>query len=174
MVCKGPRGRSFPLNATARYCIEKMLEFNKSRGFSVAPAAPLFQNSKHGPLSVRSIQLLIKGYREKSDLESRRRYRFGLCAPLPIHCATLTPPFSRIQALRSGPSSKVSVIFTSALQKGISALGRWKWNGITPGSGCSASLPAPSARAFLGFGARGYAEACCCWERLRGPQSVRA
>ena len=71
MVCKGPRGRSFPLNATARACIEKMLKFNRSRGLSVAPAAPLFQNSKHCPLSVRSIQLLIKGYREKSDLDVR-------------------------------------------------------------------------------------------------------
>ena len=38
MFCKGPRGRVVPLNATARACIEKMLRFNRSRGFSVAPA----------------------------------------------------------------------------------------------------------------------------------------
>ena len=71
MFCKGPRGRSFPLNATARLCIEKMLEFNKARGLSVAPAAPLFQNRKHGPLSIRSIQLLIESYRKKADLDVR-------------------------------------------------------------------------------------------------------
>ena len=63
-----PRQRFSP-NATARACIEKMLTFNKSRGFSTAPAAPLFQNSKHCPLPVRSIQLLIQKYREDSGLE---------------------------------------------------------------------------------------------------------
>ncbi len=69
IFCKGPRGRVVPLNATARACIEKMLQFNRSRGFSVAPAAPLFQNRKHCPLSVRSIQKLIKKYRQLSGLE---------------------------------------------------------------------------------------------------------
>ena len=71
MFCKGPRGRVVPLNATARACIEKMLKFNRSRGFSVASAAPLFQNSKHCPLSIRPIQYLIQGYREKADLDVR-------------------------------------------------------------------------------------------------------
>ena len=69
MFCKGPRGRVVPLNATARACIEKMLRFNRSRGFSVAPAAPLFQNSKHCPLSIRSIQKLIQKYRVLAGLE---------------------------------------------------------------------------------------------------------
>ena len=69
MFCKGPRGRVVPLNATARACIEKMLTFNKSRGFSTSPAAPLFQNSKHCPLSIRSIQLLIQKYRREAGLE---------------------------------------------------------------------------------------------------------
>jgi integrase/recombinase XerD len=69
MFCKGPRGRVIPLNFTARTCIEKMLQFNKSRGFSTAPAAPLFQNSKHCPLSIRSIQLLIQKYRTQAGLE---------------------------------------------------------------------------------------------------------
>jgi integrase/recombinase XerD len=69
MFTKGPRGRVVPLNATARSCVEKMLQFNKKRGFSTAPAAPLFQNSKHCPLSVRSIQYLIQNYRTQSGLE---------------------------------------------------------------------------------------------------------
>lgn len=58
-ICKGPRGRVVPLNATARACVEKQIQFNRSRGFSVAPAAPLFQHRKHGPLSIRSMQKLI-------------------------------------------------------------------------------------------------------------------
>lgn len=69
IFCKGPRGRVIPLNACARACIEKILKFNRSRGLSVAPGAPLFQNSKHCPLSVRSIQRLIQVYRIKSDLD---------------------------------------------------------------------------------------------------------
>lgn len=68
-LCKGRRGRVVPLNATARSCVEKMLQFNLSHGFSVAPAAPLFQNRNHTPLSVRSIQKLIKGYRLAAGLE---------------------------------------------------------------------------------------------------------
>ena len=69
IFCKGPRGRVVPLNTTARACITKLLTFNQSRGLSTAPAAPLFQNSKHRPLSVRSIQKLIQKYR----LPSRSR-----------------------------------------------------------------------------------------------------
>ena len=69
IFCKGPRGRVVPLNATARACIEKLLRFNRRRGLSVAPAAPLFQNSKSCPLSVRSIQKLIQKYRVASGIE---------------------------------------------------------------------------------------------------------
>jgi site-specific recombinase XerD len=69
MFCKGPRGRVVPLNATARYCIEEMLRFNRARGLSTAPAAPLFQNRNHCPLSIRSIQQLIKKYRVRAGLE---------------------------------------------------------------------------------------------------------
>ena len=68
-ICKGPRGRVVPLNATARACVEKLIQFNRSRGFSVAPAAPLFQHRKHGPLSVRSIQKIIQRYRETANLD---------------------------------------------------------------------------------------------------------
>ena len=57
-ICKGSRGRVVPLNAVARACIAKQLAFNSERGFSTAPASPLFQNRCHGPLSVRSIQSL--------------------------------------------------------------------------------------------------------------------
>ena len=46
-----------------------MLEFNRSLDLSVAPAAPLFQNSNRCPLSVRSIQKLIQGYRIESGID---------------------------------------------------------------------------------------------------------
>jgi len=70
-LCKGPRGRVVPLNGTARACVEKLLKFNRSRGLSTAPGAPLFQNRQHRPLSVRSIQLLIAAYRKKADIDVR-------------------------------------------------------------------------------------------------------
>jgi site-specific recombinase XerD len=60
-----------PLNAVAQQCIRKLLAFNSARGFSTAPAAPVFQNRCHGPLSVRSIQQLVAGYREKAGLDVR-------------------------------------------------------------------------------------------------------
>ena len=68
-LCKGSRARVLPLNATARVCIKKLIQFNLDRGFSVAPAAPLFQHRKHGPLSIRSMQKLIESYREIADLD---------------------------------------------------------------------------------------------------------
>jgi site-specific recombinase XerD len=70
-ICKGSRGRVVPLNAVAQQCVRKLLAFNSARGFSTAPAAPLFQNRCHGPLSVRSIQQLVAGYREKAGLDVR-------------------------------------------------------------------------------------------------------
>jgi site-specific recombinase XerD len=70
-VCKGSRGRVVPLNRVAQACIRKMIGFNTSRGFSTAPAAPLFQNRCHGPLSVRSIQQLVASYRELAGLDLR-------------------------------------------------------------------------------------------------------
>jgi site-specific recombinase XerD len=70
-VCKGSRGRVVPLNMVAQACISKMVAFNTSRGFSTAPAAPLFQNRCHGPLSVRSIQQLVASYRELAELDVR-------------------------------------------------------------------------------------------------------
>lgn len=84
IFCKGPRGRVVPLNATARACVEKQLAFNQKRGFSVAPAAPLFQNRNHTPLSVRSIQKLIAGYRVAAGLEIR-------ATPHTLHYTMLSP-----------------------------------------------------------------------------------
>ena len=70
-ICKGSRGRVVPLNAVAQACIRKLLAFNSARGFSTAPAAPLFQNRCHGPLSVRSMQQIVELHRERADLDVR-------------------------------------------------------------------------------------------------------
>ena len=69
IICKGPRGRVVPLNATARACVSKMISFNQARGLATTPDSPLFQNRKHRALSVRSIQKLIKGYRIRAGLD---------------------------------------------------------------------------------------------------------
>lgn len=58
-----------PLNAVVRQCVSKLLDFNRSRGFSVDLGAPLFCHRRHGHLSVRSIQKLIKFYREQSGID---------------------------------------------------------------------------------------------------------
>jgi site-specific recombinase XerD len=70
-ISKGSRGRVVPLNDKAQDCVCQLLAFNSARGLSTAPAAPLFQNRRHGPLSVRSMQLLVARYREKAGLDVR-------------------------------------------------------------------------------------------------------
>ena len=70
-ICKGSRGRVVPLNEVARACIAKVLKFNKERGLATGPKDPVFQNRCHTKLSVRSIQKLVAGYREKAGLDIR-------------------------------------------------------------------------------------------------------
>lgn len=70
-LCKERRGRVVPLNDDAQRCVQKQLAFNSARGFSTAPAAPLFQNKCHGPLSVRSIQKMVKFHSERAGLDVR-------------------------------------------------------------------------------------------------------
>ncbi len=75
-ICKGSRGRVVPLNRVAQACISKMIAFNTARGFSTAPAAPLFQNKCHGPLSVRSIQQLVAIGNSPGLMSAQRLTRF--------------------------------------------------------------------------------------------------
>lgn len=70
-ICKGSRGRVVPLNAAAQACINKLLTFNSTRGFSTAPSAPLFCNRCHGALSVRSMQQIVALHRERANLDVR-------------------------------------------------------------------------------------------------------
>ena len=68
-LAKGSKPRLIPLNQTARAAIFGLLNFNRSRGFSVAPEAPLLQNRFHRRLSIRDIQRLVQSLREAAGLD---------------------------------------------------------------------------------------------------------
>ena len=70
-LAKGHKARVIPLNPAARRCIADLLAFNRARGLSVTPSAPLLQNRCHERLSVRAIQRLVAGYRQAADLDLR-------------------------------------------------------------------------------------------------------
>jgi site-specific recombinase XerD len=64
-LTKTRKGRVIPLNDVAQQCVAKLLAFNKERGFSTAPAAPLFPWKDHGFLSPREAQRMMQQLREK-------------------------------------------------------------------------------------------------------------
>lgn len=68
---KGGHPRLIPLNASAREAISLLLRFNQSRGFSVAPEAPLLVNRRGQPLPIRTFQHLVQRYREAAQLSPR-------------------------------------------------------------------------------------------------------
>jgi site-specific recombinase XerD len=81
-LAKRHKARLIPLNTVARRLIGELLTFNRERGLSVAPDAPLLQNRHHQRLSIRAIQLLIKHYREQARLDVKvtphsLRHRFA-------------------------------------------------------------------------------------------------
>lgn len=71
-ITKGEKGRrrsrSVYLNKVARKCVRKLLEFNKARGFSVEPSAPLFAWKDHGFLPVREAERRFQRLRESVGL----------------------------------------------------------------------------------------------------------
>ena len=111
MICKGTRGRVIPLNSVARACVSKILAFKRALGFSTAPAAPLFQNRKHGPLSVRSIQKLVKKHRLAADLDlaaTPHSFRHGHASELVSAGASL-PAVQQLLGHRKLSSTQVYV-----------------------------------------------------------------
>lgn len=68
-IGKGRRERIVPLNEVARGAISEILELNRRRGFSVAPDAPLLVTKKHQRMTVRAVQRLVQGLREKAQLD---------------------------------------------------------------------------------------------------------
>jgi site-specific recombinase XerD len=67
-IAKGGRGRILPLNEAARQAITQLLDFNRRRGFSTSPAAPLFINRYHRRLIVRDVQRMLQTLREKAQM----------------------------------------------------------------------------------------------------------
>jgi site-specific recombinase XerD len=66
---KGGRSRVIPLNSVARQAVVDLLEFNRVRGFQVAPAAPLLYNRDHQPLTPRAVRAIMQKYREAAGLD---------------------------------------------------------------------------------------------------------
>ena len=61
--------RLIPLNSLARKAVSKMLSFNRARGFSVLPDAPLFQTKEHKRMPVRTMQWVVQCLRNKAGLD---------------------------------------------------------------------------------------------------------
>ena len=93
VIDKGGFHRQVPLNAAARQAILDLVQFNQSRGFSVAPESPLLVTRCHRRLPTRSLRDIIQRHREWADLDVRcsphtLRHTFAsrlaACAPLPV------------------------------------------------------------------------------------------
>lgn len=62
------RSRSVYLNKVAKKCVRKLLEFNKARGFSTEPEAPLFPWKNHDFLPIREAERRFQRLRESVGL----------------------------------------------------------------------------------------------------------
>lgn len=90
-ICKNRKSRIVPLNSVARQTIERLIRFNRARGFSTEPKAPLLMTKRHRRLTARAVQYIL------ADL----RKRAGLAVPLTPHS------MRRYAEYRIMPSSKV-------------------------------------------------------------------
>jgi site-specific recombinase XerD len=68
---KTQKARTIPLNDTAQECVAKLLVFNRERGFSTAPAAPIFVWKNHQRLPPREAQRMMQTLREKVGLSAK-------------------------------------------------------------------------------------------------------
>jgi site-specific recombinase XerD len=68
---KGHVSRLVPLNPIAQKAVALMLAFNRKRGLSVEPDAPLFQTRRHLRLTARTVQWVMEVLREKAGLDFR-------------------------------------------------------------------------------------------------------
>lgn len=70
-ITKTRKSRNIPLNPVAQKCVAKLLEFNKSRGFSTAAVAPLFPWKNHRSVPPREVQRMIQKLREKVNMTAK-------------------------------------------------------------------------------------------------------
>ena len=83
-IAKGGFGRLIPLNAKARSILARQLDFQRRRGFSIAPSAPLFTSKAHRRLTTRAVQYVFADLRERAGLAApvtphSARHLFGTC-----------------------------------------------------------------------------------------------
>lgn len=81
-LAKRHKSRMIPLNATARRVLSDLWAFNRARGLSLDPGAPLLQNRHRQRLTPRAIQRLVQHYRERAELDVKvtphsLRHRFA-------------------------------------------------------------------------------------------------
>lgn len=67
-LAKFGKPRWVPLNEVAQKALAKTLAFNRKRGFSVSPEAPLWVNRYHRPVGPRAIQYMVAELREKAGI----------------------------------------------------------------------------------------------------------
>jgi site-specific recombinase XerD len=70
-LTKTRKARVVPLNDVAQECVAKLLAFNRERGFSTAPAAPLFPWKNHGNLPPREAQRMLQELREAVGVSAK-------------------------------------------------------------------------------------------------------
>ncbi len=70
-MTKTRKARVIPLNDVAQACVAKLLAFNKERGFSTAPLAPLFVWKNHRKLPPREAQRILQDLRERVGLSAK-------------------------------------------------------------------------------------------------------
>lgn len=124
-LAKYSHERTIPLNAVARKAVADLLAFNRSRGFSVAPEAPLFVTRKHERVSVRLVQRLVETLRERSGLDvpatpHSLRHRFASTV------AETTGNLRYVQRLLGHQRLETSVVYThpsrAELERAVAAI----------------------------------------------------
>lgn len=71
VITKTQKARVVPLNDVAQECVAKLLAFNRERGFSTAPIAPLFVWKNHRALPPREAQRMLQELRETVGLSPK-------------------------------------------------------------------------------------------------------
>ena len=125
-TAKYNENRLIPLNETARKAVATLVAFNRKRGFSVDPTAPLLVNRKHQRISARAARYALEKYCKRADLDvsiSPHSLRHGFA------CALIGKSSTRVTQAALGhvkltSTAKYTHVMPGELQAGLSSLGR--------------------------------------------------
>ena len=125
-IAKGKKSRLVPLNETARKAVATLVAFNRKRGFSVEPTAPLLVNRKHKRISARAARYVLEKYRGQADLDvpispHSLRHVFGT-AMIEKTNARVTQVALGHQRLSS--TARYTHVKRDELESGLATLGR--------------------------------------------------